>query len=230
MSTFKLLIVSPTTAEMAPLLDFLRDSGFHNDEGDLFALGNFEIYVLHCGIGLTAMSVRLTPLLYALQPDLCICMGIAGSFDRSVPLGEVFNVESEQFGDLGVEEVDGSFGDLFDMDWVDPDDFPFQGGRLINPGMRDAAFLPRARSLSVNKVHGFGPSIEAIRSKYDVKIENMEGAAFFYACLMANVPFLEIRSVSNYVEPRNRNAWRVDLAIDRLNEAIIDMVRVFSRK
>ena len=38
----------------------------------------------------------------------------------------------------------------------------------------------------------------------------MEGAAFMYACLIAGVPFAQVRAVSNRVERRNRAAW--DLA------------------
>ena len=53
----------------------------------------------------------------------------------------------------------------------------------------------------------------------------MEGAAFFYACLMMQVPFLEIRSISNHVEPRNRAAWDIPLAIGQLNEVLIGMLK-----
>ncbi len=52
----------------------------------------------------------------------------------------------------------------------------------------------------------------------------MEGAAFFYACLMTQAPFLQIRAISNYVEPRNKDNWNIPLAIDRLNEVLAQMV------
>ena len=53
----------------------------------------------------------------------------------------------------------------------------------------------------------------------------MEGAAFFLACLLSEVPFLEIRSISNFVEPRNREAWDLPLAIDNLNVALIELIK-----
>jgi futalosine hydrolase len=45
----------------------------------------------------------------------------------------------------------------------------------------------------------------------------MEGAAFMYACLMHKVPFAQVRAVSNLVERRNRNSWRLAEAIQNLS-------------
>jgi futalosine hydrolase len=35
------------------------------------------------------------------------------------------------------------------------------------------------------------------------------------------VPYAQVRAVSNVVERRNREAWRIELAIDNLNEAAL---------
>jgi futalosine hydrolase len=44
----------------------------------------------------------------------------------------------------------------------------------------------------------------------------MEGAAFMYACVLTGVPFAQVRAVSNLVERRNRDAWRMGEAIGNL--------------
>ena len=44
----------------------------------------------------------------------------------------------------------------------------------------------------------------------------MEGAAFMYACLMHDVPFAQVRAVSNAVEPRDRERWRIQEALAAL--------------
>jgi futalosine hydrolase len=76
-------------------------------------------------------------------------------------------------------------------------------------------------------VHGAEASIQKIRDKYpEIQVESMEGAAFFYACLAAGVPFAEIRSISNRVEPRNRDAWDLPLAIRNLNGVLVGMLEV----
>ena len=37
----------------------------------------------------------------------------------------------------------------------------------------------------------------------------MEGAAAAHVCALHDVPFLEVRGVSNLVEDRNRNEWKI---------------------
>jgi len=39
-------------------------------------------------------------------------------------------------------------------------------------------------------------------------------------CLRRNVPYHEIRAISNYVEPRNRQSWNLELACSNLATAV----------
>ncbi len=224
----KVIIASATKPEMQPLLNYLESSGFRAAKKGGYAKGKLKVYTLISGVGCTAMATSLTPLLYAVQPSMAICMGIAGAFPGKFKVGDVVNVQSQQFGDLGIEEADGQLRDLFEIGLVDPNEFPFTNGILENPSVRDASFLPLAQAITVNRVHGSAASISGVLQRYEVDVECMEGAAFFYACLLAEIPFLEIRSISNLVEPRNRASWRIDEAIMHLNEAIIEMVEIFA--
>jgi futalosine hydrolase len=49
----------------------------------------------------------------------------------------------------------------------------------------------------------------------------MEGAAFMYACLVQGVVFAQVRAVSNIVELRNRQAWKMADAISRAGETAL---------
>ena len=73
-------------------------------------------------------------------------------------------------------------------------------------------------AITVNTVHGNERSIAAVIDRFRPEVESMEGAAFMSACLINNVTFAQVRSVSNIVERRNRGAWRVAEAIDRLTQ------------
>jgi len=53
----------------------------------------------------------------------------------------------------------------------------------------------------------------------------MEGAAFFYVCQLQKIPHIQIRSISNYVEPRNRANWNISLAIKNLNEVLWKLIQ-----
>jgi futalosine hydrolase len=212
----KTLLVAATPFEIAPVLRHLED-------GSTFKSG--EVEVLVTGVGLTATAFSLGHALAKHQYDLVLNAGIAGSFEETHAPGTVVQVWSETFADLGVEEQDGSTHDLFGLELLQPDTPPFREGRLWNDAAAEHQFLPPVHALSVNRVHGSKKSIQAIRNRYPyAQIESMEGAAVFYACIRSEVPFIEIRSISNMVEPRNRPAWKLDLAIGNLNRAIMEIL------
>jgi futalosine hydrolase len=221
-----LLLVAATPYEVAPLKDYL-DHQFVEYAPSQYQKGELSLGLLITGVGLPLTAYALGRIFAGKRYDLAINAGIAGAFNRKLKLGEVVQVVSERFGDLGVEEADGGFTDVHQLGLIDPDQGPFQQGMLHNSESGRFEFLPRANGISVNRVHGYPPSIERIREKYDVDIESMEGAAFFYACLASQIPFLEIRAVSNYVEARNRENWQVEKAIQNLNEVLVDMVKMF---
>ena len=57
----------------------------------------------------------------------------------------------------------------------------------------------------------------------------MEGAAFFYACLLGGVRFHQIRSISNFVEERDRSKWDIPLALANLNKTLFEILKEQSR-
>jgi futalosine hydrolase len=42
-------------------------------------------------------------------------------------------------------------------------------------------------------------------------------------CLTEKIPFAELRAISNYVEPRNRDNWKMKEAIENLNTILIEL-------
>lgn len=221
-----ILLVSATPFEIALTLDFLEKHYQKHSNGS-FEKEGIRIFPLVTGVGMVTTAWHLGHHLARHRPDWALNAGIAGAYDRTLNLGDVVQVATDRFGDLGVEDADGSFTDVFELGLTAPDEPPFLQGLLCNPVAEQAPFLPLVHGLTVNRVHGFAPSIRAIQHKYpDIQIETMESAAFFHACLMADVPFAAIRSISNYVEPRNRDAWEIGLAIKRLNDVLVEMLRL----
>ena len=53
----------------------------------------------------------------------------------------------------------------------------------------------------------------------------MEGAAFHYLCLQEQVPFLQLRAISNHVGERNKANWKLKEAIHNLNEKLIGIIK-----
>jgi futalosine hydrolase len=205
----EILIVAATEFEVLPLLA-QKD--------------NLGIDILITGVGQMPTAYHTGIALQQKKYDLVINAGICGSFRRDWELGKVVHVVTEQYGDLGIEEADGSFKDMFEMGFLEADAAPFKNGQLVNETASSFNFLAKANGLTINKVHGFEPNIEMITQKYHCDIESMEGAGFFYACIFQKIPFLEIRSISNYVEKRNREHWKIGLAIENLNQVLLEIL------
>jgi futalosine hydrolase len=52
----------------------------------------------------------------------------------------------------------------------------------------------------------------------------MEGAALAYTCARLSQPAIQLRAISNYVTERARDSWKLPLAINQLNESLIEFI------
>lgn len=219
-----ILLVSATSYEMAALVQRIEAQN-PRDEAGFYHLPPVRVRPLVTGVGMVNTAYQLGQMYATYRPHLALNIGIAGALDTQLHPGDVVGVRTERFADLGVEEADGGFTDLFGLHLQEPDQWPYASGLLHCPQVETASFLPMVHGLTVNRVHGTAGSIAALRKRYpDAQVESMEGAAFFFACLMAQVTFLQIRSISNYVEPRNRANWDIPLALERLHDTIWHML------
>lgn len=158
---------------------------------------------------------------------LALNVGVCGSFDRSIVPGTVVHVVSDRMAELGAED-DDRFLTIHELNLLREDDFPFRGGRLVNvepPGNAALGRLPQVSGITVNRVHGRAQSIDAVVERFSPQVESMEGAGFMYACLIHDVPFAQVRAVSNIVEKRNRGAWKLAEAVDGLCAAALDILK-----
>jgi futalosine hydrolase len=223
----KILIVSATPFEIGPITTYLQQN-FEPLSENHFRKNDFEVTLLITGVGLVQTTYHLSRALFEEKYDLLINAGIAGAINRHLKIGDVVQVVTESFADLGVEESDGSFTSVMELGLIEKDDFPFSEGVLKNAAADAFQFLPKAKGISVNKVHGSSASIQQLKANSQADIESMEGAAFFYAALMSRLPFLQIRSISNYVEPRNKDNWNIPLAIENLNGILKEILNFFT--
>ena len=167
------------------------------------------------GVGLVAATYHLQKAIYAHSPDLVIQAGIAGCFDPACALGSVVAVAEEVIADLGVEE-NGRFRDLADLGLLPAG----EDGRLPNPWLDRFTGVPTGRSVSVSEITTRADRIRWYTERYAPLVESMEGAALHYVCLRENIPFLQLRAISNYIGERDKSRWRIGLALDNLHAAL----------
>ncbi|QEH43730.1 futalosine hydrolase [Chitinophaga sp. XS-30] len=214
----KVLITAATLPEIKPLVDWLEDQG---------AMNGTEIKVLITGIGMFSTAYQLGRHLAADRPDLAIQAGIAGAFRRDWAIGDTVLVKQEVLGDLGAED-NGTHRDLFEIGLWPYDMPPFTHHHLINTldQLPAAALqLPQGSGVTVNTVSGSAATISRLEQKYQPDLESMEGAAFHYCCLREDIPFLQLRTISNYVEVRDKSKWNIPLAINNLNNTLRSLLQ-----
>lgn len=206
----KILIVAATQQEVAQTFDYFRwvKSQF---------IQSTQYDVLITGVGMTATAFALGQRLNT-NYNLVLNVGITGSFDRSIPLGVLVNITTDTFSELGAED-----GDKF----ISIDELGFGQGLFSSSFIANTELisaLPVVNGITVNTVHGNTVQIDNLLKRLQVQTESMEGAAVFYACQQANIPALQVRSISNYVEQRNKAAWQIGPAIQNLNEWLIRFI------
>jgi futalosine hydrolase len=224
----QLLICAATEFEISPTLQYLQSYGKATEKSS-FLLGNIEISRLITGVGAVAVATKCMHAVMKQEVDLMINAGIAGSFTEKFKIGDTCLVVKDRFGDLGTSHADGSFSDVFDMGLESPDAFPFQQGWLRPEMPENITFnLSTASAVTVNKVTGHTHAIQEMTTKYQADLESMEGAGFFYAGMLAGVQVLQIRTVSNYVTPRDTSTWNIPLAIQNLNQNLIEIIHALA--
>ncbi|MDO3644617.1 futalosine hydrolase [Mucilaginibacter sp. L3T2-6] len=231
----RILVVVATKEEVAPLISEFGisvlepgEGGNVNDSAPPFdcKLQTANCQLLVTGVGMVATAFALGRHLSSNKYDLVVNFGIAGSFDREIALGEIVEITEDTFAELGAED-DTNFLPITGMGF---------GEATFNPSTKLADLynlfntfnLKQTTAITVNTVHGNETSIQKITERLHPQVESMEGAAFFYACKQINVPCLQIRAVSNYVEKRNRDNWNIGLAIKNLNTFAIEFLKLYA--
>ena len=160
--------------------------------------------ILITGVGMVNTAINLTKELNENNYDLVINMGIAGCFSNEIKIGDVVEVVEDCFFEIGFE--DGEFFSEFS-------DFDIK----TNYKVKGKTSLRKVKGITVNTVHGNENSIHNIVERLHPDIESMEGATVFKVCEEMKILCIQIRSISNKVEKRNKENWNLDLAISNLN-------------
>jgi len=208
-----ILVVAATAKEINPFIELTRTGDINNAD------------ILISGIGLTASTYHLAKQFSLKKYDLVIQAGVAGCFDLRIPLGAVVAVKQDAIADQSVVELE-RLKTLFDLNLVPQDQYPYKKGWLINTNKEvlKKTKLKTVKGISVNQISTSKQMIKFYRDVFDPVTESMEGAALHYVCLMENVPFVQIRSISNYIGERNKKKWDMMDSIMNLNDSLMRII------
>ena len=183
---------------------------------------NWEVLVT--GVGMVSTVFHLTNALNLNKYSQLVNVGLSGAINRELYLGQVVNVASDEFAFWGAED-NGTFLSVFDLHLQNENEPPFQNKKLV-PSQSEFKLdnLQKVKGLTVQTVTGSEASLVLLQKTYTADSESMEGAAVFYVANQFKIPALQIRAISNYVEPRNRDNWKIKEALDALTSVVKPLI------
>ena len=193
-----------------------------------------RLILLVTGIGPINAGMALGRLLgTGVGPLGVLNLGVAGSFDlEELPLCRPVLVQEEIWPEYGLAGEDG----------IDPKGIGLAMGMLQGRPVWDRLALspqdharrlglclpdcPQTISLTVAGVSGSARRAAMLRRRYTAGIENMEGFALAWTCAVEDVPFVEVRTVSNLAGSRRGSDWDLRGALRVLGEVAAFMLRI----
>jgi len=188
-------------------------------------IGAQPVTLVATGIGAVNTAHALTCYLQAQRPQRVVQVGVGGAYpDSGASVGDLALASAEYYGDLGVRTPDGwqgaaligipvlkkgcSYYNYFPLDerWV----------------QQAAAAVPKAHVgpfVTVQECAGTDELGVERGRRFGALCENMEGAAAAHVCALYEVPFAELRAMSNIVKQRTREQWDLPRAAARAQAA-----------
>jgi futalosine hydrolase len=189
--------------------------------------GDSRFCVALCGGGPFEAGVETSRLLASGSYDLVINAGIGGGFVGRAEVGSIVIGSESIAAQLGAEDRDGSF--------IPFDQLGFGGTCLLKNGRPDLSrvWVGRLENgqiapiVTVTTVTGTAESTAMIANRYPAAAaEAMEGFSVASAAAAYQLPFIEVRSISNPIGPRDRASWNIPAALSALTTAFAKLVEV----
>jgi futalosine hydrolase len=205
----------------------LARTGSRPAEALRFSFAGRDVLACVVGVGPVAAALTMGELL-ARHPeaDGVLNLGICGSFDPRLPLGTICAASAEIWPEYGVNRTNGteeafSFQMLPDVNLtpVNRMDFdPAASARAMGFALPET--WPQGPSLTVAGVSGDPERASMLLARHDAATENMEGFSLALAARRRNLPFLEVRTVSNTVGDRDTTRWNFRAALESLQAVL----------
>ncbi len=215
----KCLLIAATNFEIASFLKHFKTT----NKTDYI---EFELQILITGVGIMATATALTKYLCNNKSDVIINVGIAGCYNKNIELGKVVVIKKDVVADMGVLEKD-NWIDMFDLKLLRPNEKPYHNKGIINQNKEwiKRTNLLAVNAVTVNQISTNKKIIANFINKYKPTTESMEGAAVHYVAQQFNIPYLQIRGISNYIGERNKAKWKMQQAIINSNAVLIGLLK-----
>jgi futalosine hydrolase len=191
--------------------------------------GDHRFNVVVAGVGPVAAAISTTKALLSEKYDLVISAGIGGGFPDKAEVASIVVATEIIAADLGAQTAEGfsSIEQLgFGISKVAVDQ---ELASRVAIALKTAG-LPTHTGpvLTLATVTGTFETAQQLSTRIPgATVEAMEGFGVALAAKDANLPILEIRTISNPVGPRNKDAWKIKEALLALEKTSSVLTEVF---
>jgi futalosine hydrolase len=180
-----------------------------------------ELTLLCTGVGPVNAAFALTRFLADHKASAIVACGVGGAYPGSgLEPGDVVCAESEIYGDLGAESLEG-FLDMQALGFPVIDGDPPLFNHLpvdLFPSERRAPFVTCATCT------GSDSRAAALAARTGGAVESMEGAAIVHVARLMGIKVGEVRGISNRAGDRDRAGWRVREAAAAARAALVSWI------
>jgi futalosine hydrolase len=237
-----LLILSATEEEVSVLIKRLENPNTASIAYRKTIIGTIRkvhVMLLITGPGLVNTSQALTAVIEKGRPLLVIQTGCSGAFkDSGLNIGDIAIASEEIDAQLGVESSNADkvpdslpfalFGDdtrkythryPINSQWLE------KFYNTLSPLVKESGVhVKKGPFLTVSTITATDNRARALFKHYNAIVEQMEGSAAAHVSALYEIPFVEIRGVSNMVGKRNRQSWDLPRAIKNCCEVLISFI------
>ncbi len=202
-------LLIPTLLEGDRVINCLENAEKEQIQGKFFYKGYIKgvpVVIVICGIGKANAAHAAGILVYRYSPSVFINIGIAGAYPSSgLNIGDLAVADREIYTDEGLITARGDFVSVESLGLplaVYQERLYFNAYDTFIPSflrgnLREGTFV------TLSTCTGSLQKACLLEGQYGCICENMEGAAIAQVAAYCNLPFFELRSVSNIIRERN---------------------------
>jgi futalosine hydrolase len=199
-------------------------------------LGQQAVRLVVTGPGIANTVHGLTVAMMSEKPKLIIQTGCGGGFEQAgIEIGDVAIASEEIDAQLGLEQdkAGSAVGrlpfpvirkpgkEIFNCYPVDIEEFN-SAVKSLKTGLAGSdATVVTGPFITVATVTGSFGRAGDLHRRYGAIVENMEGSGAAHVAALYDIPFLEIRAVSNKVGARDKRKWDLPLSFERCSQAVM---------
>lgn len=199
-------------------------------------LSGCNILLMNTGIGKVNAAHSATCVIEHFPVKGIVNFGVGGAYSGSgLNVGDIAMASKEIYGDEGVAGLKCWKGlDELGIPVVQIgrkkyfNEFSSDTSLLIKSGQHvtrhPSPIIKSGPFVTVSSTSGTTIRARELEKHFHAICENMEGAAIAHVCKIYQIPFIEIRGISNIAGVRDKRKWNLKLAAENCQKAVISLL------